>query len=134
MDDDSGSHEDFVVTDFYSQVESDNDDDAPMTKGDYRKLNQKLNDILSQSSIFITTKCEELITSHQTIIQKLVQCHVETHAYQKQLVEDSSQLIEVASLKVSNTIFEINEMKTKQVTFMNSFQTDSDDNVNEMKK
>lgn len=109
-------------------------DDAPMTKGDYRMLNQRLYDILSRSFAFMTIKCEELITSHQVTIQKLVQSNAETLAYQKQLVEDSSQLIVVASSKVFKIVFDINNMETKHDTFMNSFQTIFDNNASKVNK
>lgn len=46
-------------------MESDNDDDdAPITKGDFRKVNKKLNEIISQYSTFINTKYEDPISSH----------------------------------------------------------------------
>lgn len=105
-----------------------------MTKGDYRMLNQRLYGIISQSFAFMTTKCYELINSHQVTIQKLVQSNVETLAYQKQLVEDSSQLIEVASSKVFKIVFDINNMETKHAKFMNSFQTIFDNNVSKVNK
>lgn len=68
MKEDSDSLEDFVAIEFSFQVDSDNDDDNPMSKGDYRKLNQKLDDILSQSSTLMTTKFEELLSLHQATI------------------------------------------------------------------
>lgn len=42
MKEHSESNDDFVATNFTFQVESDDDDDAPITKGDFHKLNKKL--------------------------------------------------------------------------------------------
>ncbi|CAH1437431.1 unnamed protein product [Lactuca virosa] len=93
MKDDSESNDEFVATDFSFHVESDDDDDAPMTKGDFRKLNKKLDEILSQSSTLLNMKYGELISSHQETIQKLVQANANNLSQHKKLVEDSSKII-----------------------------------------
>lgn len=45
---DSKSNDEFVATDFVFQFDSDHDDDdVPMTKGDFCKMNKKLDEIIS---------------------------------------------------------------------------------------
>lgn len=82
----------------------------------------------------MSTKCEELISSHQETIQKLVQDNVDNVSQQKKLVEDSSQLIKEASFQPSNILFEINSIASKQETIMTSFQTSFDKKFSKMNK
>lgn len=109
MKDDAESNDEFVANDFVFPVESDHDDDddAPMTKGDFRKLNNKLDDVISLYSTFINTKSEELIYSHQETIQKLVKENVDKLSQHKKLVDDSAKIVKEASLQVSTILTKV---------------------------
>ncbi|CAH1440924.1 unnamed protein product [Lactuca virosa] len=88
----------FVETDLVFQVESDHeDDDAPMTKGYLRKLNKKLDEILSRYSTFINTKYEELLSSHPETTQNLVNEHADKLSQYQKLVDDYAKLVKEAS-------------------------------------
>ncbi|CAH1426724.1 unnamed protein product [Lactuca virosa] len=99
MNDDCKSNDEFVATGFSFQVESDDDDDddAPMTKGDFCKLNKKLDELLPQSSTSMNTKYEELFSSHQETIKKLVQDNANKISQYKKFVDESTQLVKEAN-------------------------------------
>lgn len=57
---------DFVFQQFFVNFNSDyDDDDAPMTKGQFRELNEKLHLILEYSHAFSSIKWEILLTTHR---------------------------------------------------------------------
>ncbi|CAH1434009.1 unnamed protein product [Lactuca virosa] len=107
MKDDSESIDEFMAFDFVFQVESDHEYDyVPMTKGDFCMLNKKLDEILSQASTFINTKYDEILSFHHETIQKCVKEHDNKLSQDQKLVDDSTKLVEEASLQVLTLLTE----------------------------
>lgn len=67
FEDDQETFTDFVFSPF--TINLSDDDDATMMKGQFRKLNDKLGEILEHSNALSSSKWENMLTTHKATIE-----------------------------------------------------------------
>lgn len=82
----------FVFHPFSINFSSD-DDEASMTKGQFKQLNKKIDLILEYSHAFSSTKWENLLRTHQATVEMLITSNVK-------LIEESSKATQATKKRI----------------------------------
>lgn len=90
--DDQETFTDFASSPFTININSDNDD-APMTKGRFKHLSEKIDSILENSNTFSSTKWENLLTTHRETVEMLTLASVK-------VLEEYSKAIHASEKKI----------------------------------
>ncbi|CAI9275375.1 unnamed protein product [Lactuca saligna] len=110
---------------FDDESEDNVDPFTPMTHGEYRILNKKLNHLLRYAGTFSTTNFENSVTSRQSIMQlmqALTSENAKTFEAQKKLVEKSIVKVESVMKHVDSTLLKVKTLATKVDGFLKNFQ------------
>lgn len=123
--DDQETYTDFVFSPFTINISD--DDDATMTKGQFRKLNEKLDSILEHSNALSSTKWENLLTTHRATIEMLTSTNAK-------FIEESSKVIREYEKRIYETTKKVEKLHHEVQSFMNDLRTSSDNNTTDMNK
>lgn len=125
--------EDFSIPNFRFRVDSDDEENlsSPMTRGEFRELKNKMDQILKHTSTFSTTNWENMVISHQETIKMLTKDNANTFESQQNLANDSTKKIVECNEKV---VSKIKEMSFEMKNFMYEFQISSDKNFTKVNK
>lgn len=117
---------DFVFNPFTIHLNSD-DDDALMTKGQFKKLNEKLNSLLESSKYSSSSNWEYMMTTHKATVEML------TKEYAK-VLEDSSKAITASEKTILDTTAKVEKLRKEVTTFIAEFRTSSESNTEAVNK
>ena len=73
------------------------DDEEPMTKSQFKQLNEKLDSVLEYSHAFSSTKWENLVTTHIAIVEMLTSTNAK-------VLKESSKAAQDLKKKISEAI------------------------------
>lgn len=124
--DDQETFIDFVFSHLTININSD-DNDAPMTKGWFKKPNDKLDSILESSNQSSSSKWDYKLTSHKAIMEMLTSTNAK-------VLKEATKVIQALGKKISKTNAKVKKLHQEVKDFMMDFRTSSHNNTTSMNK
>lgn len=101
------------------------DDGAPMTRGQFKQLNEKLDSILASSQS--ASNYESMLKSYRATIEMLTKVN-------EKVLEESTKAIQASEKTISETTAKVEKLHDEVMKFMVEFRCSSDENTENVNK